>query len=262
MRVARFVLVRLLLLLVTLWIVSVLVFAGGQLLPGDVGRTILGPFADARAVDALNHQLGADRPALVQYWDWISHAVQGDFGTSLTFRRPVAPFVATALGNSLKLAAVVIAVVVPLSIAGGVVAALQAGRLLDRLITLGGMSASVVPEFVSSLLLLLVFGIWLRWLPISATAPPGSGIGTQVTHLILPALPLVLVLFGYIARMARAGTVEALAADYTRTAVLKGLPRHTVVWRHVLRLDHDQAADQVAGLGEDHRDGRRQGVAA
>lgn len=256
MRIARPLLVRLLQLLATLWILSVLVFAGGQLLPGDVGRAILGPFADARAVEALNHQLGADRPVLVQYWDWLSHAVQGDFGTSLAFRRPVAPFVATALENSLKLAAVVLAVVVPLGIAGGVVAALRAGRPADRAISLFGLSTSVIPEFVSSLLLIMAFGIWLRWLSISATAPAGAGIGTQITHLILPALPLVLVLFGYIARMARAGTVEALAADYTRTAVLKGLPQRTVVWRHVLRnaltptiaVIFTQAGNLIGGL--------------
>jgi len=234
-RIARFVLVRLALLLVTLWILSVLVFAGGQLLPGDIGRAILGPFADARAVAALNHQIGADQPVLAQYAGWIGGVVQGDLGRSFAYRAPVAPFIGTALANSLKLAAVAILLVVPISIAGGVVAALYAGRPLDRIISLLGLSTSVIPEFVSSLLLILVFGLWLRWLPISATWPPGAGIGVQIQHLILPALPLVLVLFGYIARMARAGTVEALAADYTRTAVLKGLPPAVVLWRHVLR---------------------------
>jgi peptide/nickel transport system permease protein len=125
--------------------------------------------------------------------------------------------------------------VVPLGIAGGVWSAMHAGRWLDRTISIAGLSATVVPEFVSSIVLILVFGVWLRWLPIEAAYAPDAGPLEQLRHLILPVLPLVLVFFGYIARMARAGTVEALDADYTRTAILKGLPRHTVIWRHVLR---------------------------
>ena len=92
-----------------------------------------------------------------------------------------------------------------------------------------------MPEFVTSIALILVLGVWLRWLPISAGTRPGTGALEQLRHLILPALPLVVVLFGYIARMARAGAVQALDADYTRTAILKGLPRRTVILRHVLR---------------------------
>jgi len=220
---------------VTLLLLSVLVFAGGQLLPGDVGRAVLGPLADQRAVAVLDHQLGVDRPLLVQYWDWISHFVTGDMSMSYIYRSPVAPFVETALGHSLKLGAVAFLIVVPLAIMGGVVAALNHGRWIDRTITLTGLSATVVPEFVSGIVLILIFGIWLHLFPITATWPPGSGFATQLYYLILPSVPLVLVLFGYIARMARAGTVAALEADYTRTAVLKGLPRRTVIWRHVLR---------------------------
>lgn len=221
--------------LVTLLILSVLVFAGGQLLPGDVGRAVLGPLADPRAVAALNHQLGADRPALVQYGDWIGRFVRGDMSQSFSYRSPVAPFVEAALLNSLKLGGVAFGLVVPLGIVGGIAAALNRGRLLDRAIVLVGLSATVVPEFVSGIVLILVFGIGLKLFPISATPPPGSGAGTQLYHLILPAVPLVLVVFGYIARMARAGTVEALDSDYARTAVLKGLARRQVVLRHVLR---------------------------
>lgn len=219
----------------TLLLLSVLVFAGGQLLPGDVGRSILGPLADQRAVAVLDHQLGVDRPLLVQYWAWIKGFVFGDMGMSYIYRAPVAPFVGTALLNSLKLGAVAFVIVVPLAILGGVIAALNVGRWLDRVITLTGLSATVVPEFVSGIVLILIFGVWLDIFPITATWPPDSGLITQVYYLILPSVPLVLVLFGYIARMARAGTVTALDADYTRTAVLKGLPYRTVIWRHVLR---------------------------
>ena len=97
------------------------------------------------------------------------------------------------------------------------------------------MSATIVPEFVSGIAFIIIFGVWLRWLPISATWPKDAGLATQLQHLFMPSLPLVLILFGYIARMARAGTVEALDSDYARTAVLKGLPPHLVIWRHILR---------------------------
>jgi len=221
--------------LVTLWLLSVLVFAGGQLLPGDVARAILGPLADPRAVANLDHQLGLDRPLLVQYWDWIAHLVGGDMGRSYAYRAPVAPFVGAALEHSLKLGTVAFVLVVPLGIAGGVWSALHAGRLIDRIINLLGLSATVLPEFVTGIVLIMIFGVWLKILPITANWPPGAALATQIRYLLLPSMPLVLVLFGYLARMARAGMVEALAADYTRTAVLKGLKRRTVLWRHVMR---------------------------
>jgi peptide/nickel transport system permease protein len=226
---------RLALSLVTLLLLSMVVFAGAQLLPGNVGRAILGPLASPVAVASLNHQLGTDRPIPVMYWDWISHFVTGNMGISYTYRSPVAPFVLKALLNSLKLAAVAFVIVVPLSIGAGIFAAMHARTGTDRFISIAGLSMTVIPEFVSAIVLILVLGVWLRWLPIAATAPRGAGVWPQIHHLILPALPLVFVLFGYIARMARAGTVEALDADYTRTAILKGLPRHVVIRRHVLR---------------------------
>jgi peptide/nickel transport system permease protein len=234
-RIGAFLAKRLALALVTLWLLSVLVFAGGQLLPGDVARAILGPLADARAIANLDQQLGLDRPLLVQYWDWVSHFVTGDMSRSYVYRAAVAPFVLTALGFSLKLGAVAFVLVVPLGIAGGVFAALHAGRPIDRIISMIGLTATVLPEFVTGIVLIIVFGIWLRMLPITANWPPDAGFLTQIYYLLLPSMPLVLALFGYLARMARAGTIEALAADYTRTAVLKGLKPRAVLWRHVLR---------------------------
>lgn len=230
-----FLLKRLGLSLVTLWLLSVMAFAGAQVLPGNVGRAMLGPFADQRAVDALNHEMGTDRPILVQYADWVSRFAVGDMGQSYAYRTPVAPLLETALINSAKLALVAFLLVVPLGILGGIVAALNVGRPIDRILTVLGLSATIVPEFVSGIVLILIFGVWLKWLPISATWPSGAGPLTQIYYLLLPSIPLVLVLFGYIARMARAGMIEALDSDYTRTAFLKGLPRRTVIWRHVLR---------------------------
>lgn len=231
----RFILKRLALSLLTLWLLSVVVFLGCQILPGDPARAILGPLADPRAVASLNEKLGADRPPLDIYLSWVGGLVRGDMGQSYAYRSPVAPFVASALANSLKLAGTVFAIVVPIGIGAGILAALQAGRPLDRIISVAGLSLTVIPEFVSSIALILVFAVILRWLPLSAAWPSGSGPLVQIQHLILPALPLVIVLFGYIARMTRAGTVEALSADYTRTAVLKGLPWRRVLSRHVLR---------------------------
>jgi peptide/nickel transport system permease protein len=231
----RFILRRVLLAIVTLFLLSLIVFISAQVLPGDVARNILGPFADQRSVDQLNERLGTDRSVFVQYWDWITGVFTGDMGESLAFRRPVEDVIGPALVNSAKLALLAFLIVVPLAVIGGVYAALREGSFRDRLISIGGLSATAIPDFVWAVLLILIFALTLGIFPSTATAPPGSGFFEEVWYLILPSLCLVFVLFGYIARMARAGTVEALDADYTRTAMIKGLPQRTVVRRHVLR---------------------------
>ena len=232
---ARFLLKRLALSLVTLVLVSMIVFAAAQLLPGNIGRNVLGGFATPASVAQLNHKLGVDRPVYVQYASWIGHFVRGNLGTSLEYQVPVWSLLGTSLLNSLKLAAVAFALVVPLSIVGGVVAALRRGRFTDRLIVLTSLSLTAIPEFVSAIVLILVLGIWLKLLPVTAQYPAGAGALTQIRYLLLPSFALVMVLFGYIARMARAGTIEAIDADYTRTAYLKGLSTPRVIAHHVLR---------------------------
>ncbi len=185
---------------------------------------------------AYNHEHGTDRPAVVQYLDWLGGAARGDLGESLAQTGvPVWEIVEPALVNSLKLAVLAFVLVVPFGIVGGVLAGLRAGQPTDRTITVVGLSLAVVPEVVTGLVLILVFSIWLGWLPVTAQWDPGAGALTQIEHLALPAFALVIVLFGYIARITRAGVVEALDADYTRTAYLKGLPHNTVIRRHVLR---------------------------
>jgi peptide/nickel transport system permease protein len=221
--------------LITLWLLSVFVFFGSQVLPGDVARRVLGPFASQSAVNALNKQLGTDKPVIEQYFQWIGHLFQGNLGTSIATRTSVSSIIWPAFGHSIKLAILAFVLVVPLGIVGGVFAALNEGKFLDRLISVGGLSATTVPEFVWAVVLILLFALLIPILPSTAQPPPGSGFLKQIEYLILPALCLVFVLFGYIARMARAGTIEALDADYTRTALIKGVPYSTVVRRHVLR---------------------------
>jgi peptide/nickel transport system permease protein len=233
--VTRYLLKRVGLALITLWILSLIVFFAGQVLPGDPGRAVLGPFASQSAVNVYDRQLGLDRPLVVQYLGWIGGLLHGNMGISYAYRSPVEPFIVAALGNSAKLALLALIIIIPLGIAGGVLAALYCGRAIDRVISLTGLAASTVPEFVSGIVLIIVFGIALKVLPITAATAPGASIPDQLDHLILPVIPLVLVLFGYIARMARAGTVEALDSDYARTATLKGLRRGTVIRRHILR---------------------------
>lgn len=232
---ARYIAKRLGLALLTLILLSLIIFLAGQVLPGNPGRAILGAFASEHAVQALNRRLGVTRPLIEQYWTWVSGFVHGDMGQSYQFQQPVQSFLLPALGRSLKLAALAFVLVVPLGILGGVVAAFNRGRVIDRVISVLGLSLSTVPEFVSGVALIVVLAVGLKALPYPSNPPAGSSFPTQLRYLIMPAIPIVFVLFGYIARMARAGTAEALDSDYVRTAVLKGLPRRSVVWRHVLR---------------------------
>jgi peptide/nickel transport system permease protein len=233
--VARYLLRRLGLAIVTLWILSLMVFFAGQILPGNPARAVLGPLAAPSAVRALDHQLGVDRPLVTQYLGWLGGLLHGYMGKSYAYQSAVEPFIRAALINSAKLAALALVIIVPLGILGGVVAALNYGRAVDRVISLTGSSAATVPEFVSGIVVIVIFGVTLKVLPVTAAAGAGAPFLTQLRYLILPAVPLVLVLFGYIARMARAGTIEALESDYARTATLKGLKRGVVIRRHILR---------------------------
>jgi peptide/nickel transport system permease protein len=230
---ARFVLRRLGLALITLFLLSVVVFTIAAVLPGSVGRAILGPFADQQSVDNLNRELGVDGPLVGRYLRWFGDALTGDFGNSYKFKAPVMDFVPKALWSSLKLAAMTFLIVVPLGIVGGTVAALRKGKTVDRFITVAGLSLAVTPEFVIGIVLIIVFAVKLGWFPSGGSAK--GSIWEQVQVLVLPAVTLSAILFGYLSRMTRAGTIEALSADYTRTAILKGLPRRTVLRRHVLR---------------------------
>lgn len=231
----RFAARRLMLLAVTLAVASVLVFALTDLIPGDVGRIVLGPFAPQDAVDSLNRELGADRPMIERYAAWIAGIAHGDWGRSHAFDTPVLPLVAERLGRSLVLAGAALAVVVPASLLAGVAAARREGGPADRILTVFGLAVGALPEFVTGVFLILVFGLWLKALPIQALPPEGAGLLETLAHLALPVACLAVLMFAYLFRMTRASVIDALAADYTRTAVLKGLDPRTVMRRHVLR---------------------------
>ncbi len=232
---ARYLTRRLLLAVVTLWLLVTIVFVISNVLPRDVGRTILGPFAPQESVDALNERLGTNRPIVVQYLDAMVGVVTLDFGESFVSGQPVLPAVLAAAGRSAKLAGLALIITIPLSIAAGLYAARRRDRKVDRAIVLLGVTSSSIPEFITATILVVVVGVQLGWLPVLATPPPDADILTQIRYLLMPAIAMAIVYFGYIARMTRAGTIEVLQSDYTRTATMKGLTTSQTMRRHVLR---------------------------
>jgi peptide/nickel transport system permease protein len=206
-----------------------------HILPGNAAERILGPFAERENVIALEKKLGLDKPVYVQYSKWLGEALSGNLGESVQFRSPVSDLLLPALGYSFRLAAMAFLIVVPLSILGGVIAAINRGKTVDRVITVGGLSAAVIPEFVWAVLLVFVLGVKLKWLPVTAFPGENASFFDVIQHLLMPSMALVLVLFGYISRIARAGVIEAMDSDYSRTAVLKGLSKRRTIKRHVLR---------------------------
>ena len=232
---ARFISRRLLLSLITLWLLATIVFIIANVLPNDVGRTILGPFAPQESVDALNEKLGTDRPILVQYVDSIVGVFTLDFGDSYLTGQPVLPTIFDAMIRSTKLAALALFLTVPTAILAGLYAARRRDKPQDRAVVLIGLTSSSIPEFVTGTILVVVVGVSLGWLPVLATPPPNADIPTQIRYLLMPATAMAIVYFGYIARMTRAGTIDVLQSDYTRTATMKGLNTNQVMRRHVLR---------------------------
>ncbi len=235
MAVAHFILQRLLVTVVMLWLVSLAVFLVVEALPGDISRLMLGQFATQQDMALVHAQLGLDRPFLIRYLDWVGSFVTGQWGDSWRLHIPIAPLVLSRLANSAILAGLTLLVTVPVAILAGVLAAVKRDGIFDRLILLFGMWGMAVPEFVSSMFLILGFSLWLGILPASSRVAEGESFLWHIDRLILPAAALGLVLFGYISRMVRASMVEELRRGYVRTARLKGLGPAGVVLRHVLR---------------------------
>ncbi|ATA18904.1 peptide/nickel transport system permease protein [Gibbsiella quercinecans] len=225
---------RLLAGVVMLLVVSLLIFAGIQLLPGSAATAILGQTATPQAVAALNQQLGLDQPAMQRYLSWLAGVLQGDFGHSFTTREAIGPVLLERLGNSLSLAFFTALVAVPLSLAIGFLCARYQGRWPDRVLSLFTRTAVSLPEFFSGYLLILVFSITLFWLPSNGSISEGMPFGQRLLAIALPCLTLILAVLGHMSNMTRAALVNAQNAAYVDTALMKGLSSSAILFRHVL----------------------------
>jgi peptide/nickel transport system permease protein len=196
---------------------------------------MLGQFATPEAVANLREELGLNRPVYVQYLDWLTKFVQGDWGESMVSKQPVQPMIMSRLRNSAMLGAVALVFYVPLGILLGVIAALKREKAIDQAISAVTMAFVGLPEFVTGLILIAVFALSLKWLPANSSIQPDSSFVEALPFLILPAIAVSLTSLGYVARMTRASTIDVLKTDYVRAAELKGLPQGQVLTRHVLR---------------------------
>ncbi len=218
----------------TLFAVSFLVFALNELSPGDVARKVLGPYASQSQVDHLTVQMGLDRPAIVRYFEYMGKALTGDFGDSIVFRQPVSALMWDRLGNTLLLAAISFAVIVPLSVVLGVLAGMRERGWFDRSISVFSSMCASIPEFAMGVFLLGIFVVWLGWLP--GTSPLRSDSGWAVwMQFVLPVLVVTFYDAGYLIAMVRSSMVEVMRQPYIRTALLKGMSFRGVVAKHALR---------------------------
>lgn len=222
-------------MIITLWLLATIVFLLVNVLPGDVGRKVLGPTANADDVAAFNEKLGTDQPLLTQYLRSLRQLVTFDFGDSFQTGGPVMDLLLPALGRSAKLALLAFVITIPISIAAGIFAARRQDKLADRVVVNAGLASSSLPEFVTASVLLALFAVHWGLGSVYANVPEGTSFFGQLEYLLLPALAMVVSYFGYIARMTRAGVITSLHADYTRTATMKGLTSGEVMRRHVLR---------------------------
>lgn len=218
----------------TLLVVSFLIFAGTELLPGDVAEAILGQGATPEAVDAIRRDLNLDRPAWERYADWLGGFLSGDLGTSLTSKRPIDEVIGPRLSNTLLLAAVAAAVAVPFALVLGLLAALYRNSLLDRILSAATVATISMPEFFVGYILILFFAIQLGWLPpnSNAVANPSLGFGDRLVALALPCATLTFVVVAHMMRMTRAAVINVLTAPFIEMATLKGVSRARRVFRH------------------------------
>ncbi len=224
---------RLALGLLTLFVVSVVIFGATELLPGDLASALLGQAATPETLAALRTQLGLNDPAPVRYWNWATGVLQGDFGTSLATRRPIADMLAARLGNTIFLALYAAAIAVPLSLILGVLAALWRNSLFDRVANAGALSAISVPEFFVAYILIFILaqsGLF----PSLVRLSPHMPLGEKLYVTFLPALTLTLVVTAHMMRMTRAAIINLMASPYIEMARLKGLSPLRIVLRHAL----------------------------
>jgi peptide/nickel transport system permease protein len=232
---ARYFLRRLGFLVLTVIFTSVLIFIVTQLLPGDVARVVLGREAGEEAIEAFRQERGLNDPLPLQYIRWLGDFASGNWGESIATRTEIYPLVMQRTRNSLMLAAVTLLFSVPLATLLGVIAGLNENRWPDHAISVASLSVVGLPEFVTGLVLIELLARRLELFPANSSIRLDTPFIEALPMLVLPALTATLVLLAYIARLTRAGVLEELKQSYVRTAELKGVPRRTVIVRHVMR---------------------------
>jgi peptide/nickel transport system permease protein len=222
-----FVVRRLLLAVPVLLGVVFIVMLTVDLLPGDAVTLMLGEHATRDAVAALREHLGLDKPFVVRYLDYVGRVARGDLGRSIQQNRPVAAELADAWPATVELTVAALAIAAAVGIAAGVVSAVRPNSLFDGVARLASLFGLSMPIFWTGLVLIVVFSLWLNWLPVGGAGSP--------THLILPAITLALPSVAMIARMTRSAVLDVLREDYVRTARAKGVGERWVLLKHALR---------------------------
>lgn len=226
-----FVLRRIGTMALTMIVVSIILFILLELTPGNVATKVLGPYSSEEQRRLWLEAHGYFDPIYIRYFRWLGDFIVGNFGESTRYKTAVSEVLWPRLWNTAILGFAVMVVVVPLSLALGVLAGMKEGSKLDRSISISSIIFTSIPEFASAVLLSAIFVFYLGWLP----GTSGMISGFDITQLILPVMVLVLYDFGYVARMTRASMAEVMLTNYIRTAVLKGLPYKTVIIKHALR---------------------------
>jgi peptide/nickel transport system permease protein len=233
--ITGFVIRRTLLGLLTLFLVSIVVFAATQVLPSDPARAILGRNATPESLQTLREQLNLDRPVLTQYTDWLKGLVTGDLGRSLAADEPVTKLIGKRVQNSAVLMLLAALISIPLSIVLGSVAARRRDQSFDHATSIVLLALAALPEFVVAIGLVVLFATTVfELLPAVSLIPPDESAWSHPKELVLPVTALVLAVTPPIARIMRASMVDVLESDYVEMARLKGLPERTVLWRHAL----------------------------
>ncbi len=214
--------------------ISVIIFAGTELLPGDVAQSILGQSATPEALHNLRLEMGLDKPAIERYSHWLSNILQGDLGTSLSSGKDISSMISGRLGNTLFLATTAAVIAVPLAIFLGLIAVLYRDGFVDKLISITTISMISLPEFFIGYLLILFFAVNLNWLPSSSIIYSSMGILEKLEAIALPCLTLTLVVLAHMMRMTRAAILNVMSSPYIETAQLKGLSSFKIIFHHAL----------------------------
>ena len=216
----------------TLMVVSILVFIGTSVLPGDVAEIVLGQSATPESLAAFRAERGLDKPLPMQYLHWLGGMMTGDLGTSKAGGASISSLISGRLGNTMFLAAIVAIISVPLSIALGLLAAMHPGTWIDRVLTFGTMSLISVPEFFIATFMVLILAVQLHWLPAIAHISPEDDWLKQLRGLAMPLITLIIVVAAQMIRMTRAGILNVMNSPYIEMAILKGVPRSRIILRH------------------------------